>query len=138
MFYYWLFTIVLLAIIELATINLTTIWFVASGILALIVSFFTNNALIQMGVFVVGGVILLATTRSTLIKFLNNRKTKTNLDRIIGMQGMVISNIKKGGYGEVKVDGKIWTAYADTKIVKNSKVIVLEINSTKLKVKGVK
>lgn len=138
MFYYWLLVIILLIIIEAATVNLTTIWFVASGILALIISFFTDNLLIQMGVFVIGGVILLATTRSTLIKLLDNKKAKTNLDRIIGMQGIVISDIKKDSYGEVKVDGKIWTAYADEKLVKNSKVVVLEINSTKLKVRGVK
>lgn len=138
MFYYWLLAIILLVIIEVVTVNLTTIWFVASGILALIISFFTDNLLIQMGVFVIGGVILLATTRSTLIKLLDNKKAKTNLDRIIGMQGIVISDIKKDSYGEVKVDGKIWTAYADEKLVKNSKVVVLEINSTKLKVRGVK
>jgi len=138
MFYYWLLAIILLVIIEVVTVNLTTIWFVASGILALIISFFTDNLLIQMGVFVIGGVILLATTRSTLIKLLDNKKAKTNLDRIIGMQGIVISDIKKDSYGEVKVDGKIWIAYADEKLVKNSKVVVLEINSTKLKVRGVK
>ena len=39
----WLSVIIILAVIEASTINLTTIWFVASGLIALLVSFITDN-----------------------------------------------------------------------------------------------
>jgi membrane protein implicated in regulation of membrane protease activity len=130
----WLIIVILLALIELATINLTTIWFVASGIIALISSIFIKNYIIQFGIFVILGIILLITTRPVLTKLLKTHNEKTNLDRVIGMIGIVTQAITKDKTGEVKVDGKKWTAYADSSIKKNTKVKILEINGVKLKV----
>ena len=48
----WLVVVVLLAIIEASTVNLVSIWFVISGLVALIVSLFTEAFYIQFGVFV--------------------------------------------------------------------------------------
>ena len=50
------------------------------------------------------------------------------------MTGIVTEKID-GEYGEVKVDGKKWTAYSDEKIDVHEKVKVLQINGVKLKVK---
>ena len=49
----WIIVIVILTIIEAATVNLTTIWFVGGGIAALGISFLTDNFAIQFGVFVI-------------------------------------------------------------------------------------
>jgi membrane protein implicated in regulation of membrane protease activity len=134
MFYIWLAIIILLAIAEAMTINLVTIWYVASGIVALILSFFIDNFTIQFAVFTLLGTFLLITTRQFLQTFLNTKNVKTNLDRIIGMNGIVVEEINKNNNGAVKVDGKVWTAYADKKIKVDSTVKVLEINSSKIKV----
>ena len=48
-----------------------------------------------------------------------------------------MKNIEDMNYGEVKVDGKIWTAFADEKIKKDEKVEVLEISGSKIKVRKV-
>ena len=133
----WLIIIIILTILELSTVNLTTIWFVASAIIALIISFFTDNYVIQFGVFVILGVILLVTTRPLLQKALKQSKVATNFDRIIDMEGIVTEKITKNQSGEVKVDGKLWTANADKTIKENSIVKVLEINGVKLKVEKV-
>ncbi len=133
----WLIIIVILTILELSTTNLTTIWFVASAIIALIISFFTDNYIIQFGVFVILGVILLVTTRPLLQNVLKYRKVATNVDRIIGMEGIVTKKIAKNNLGEVKVDGKYWTASADKMIKEGSTVKVLEINGVKIKVEKV-
>lgn len=134
MFYIWLAIIILLAIAEAMTINLVTIWYVASGMVALILSFFIDNFTIQFAVFTLLGTFLLITTRQFLQTFLNTKNVKTNLDRIIGMNGIVVEEINKNNNGAVKVDGKVWTAYADKKIKVDSTVKVLEINSSKIKV----
>ncbi len=134
MFYIWIAIIILLTIVEVMTVNLTTIWFVASGILALIVSFITDNFILQVGVFCIVGILLLITTRPILTKWLSTKQVNTNLDRIIGMQGIVTEEIEKNGTGEVKVDGKRWTAYANKKIKLGSTVKVLLIDGVKIKV----
>lgn len=137
MSYLWVLIIILLALAEVTTVNLTTIWFVASGLVSLILSFFIDNFLIQLGVFVILGIILLITTKSKLQALVNERREKTNLDRIVGMQGYVVEKIKKRKNGAVKVDGKVWTAFADQTIPKDSDVEILAIEGVKVKVKKV-
>ena len=132
---FWICAIIVLAIIEAISVGLTTIWFVVSGIVALIVSFFCDNFLIQFGIFVVLGVILLITTRPLLKKFIKVDNVKTNLDRVVGMDGIVTEEIVPFELGEVKVDGKKWSAISDEKIEKDSTIVVLDIDGVKLKVK---
>lgn len=76
-------------------------------------------------------------TKKTVKKIVP-KKEKTNLDRVVGMEGIVTKKITKNTSGEVKVDGKYWTATADKTILPDTIVKVLELNSTKLKVEIVK
>ena len=138
MIWIWLGIILFLTLIEVSTVNLVTVWYVASAIVALIVSFFIDEFFIQFLVFVLLGTILLITTRDYLLKLFNKHKEKTNLDRVIGMEGLVTQEISKNKPGEVFVDGKRWTAISEKKIKVDSTVKVLEINGVKLKVEEVK
>ena len=133
MFYIWLIVAISLAIVEMLTINLVSIWFVISAILSMIVSLFTDSILIQVAIFVIVGIILMLLTKK-FVKKLTPNSVKTNIDRIIGMEGIVTKKITKNHPGEVKVDGKYWTAISDKTIEYDSIVKILEINSTKLKV----
>lgn len=130
----WLAIIVILAVLEAMTVNLTTIWFVASGFVALVISFFTDSYLIQFGAFVLIGVILLVTTKPLLDKTIKPKKSATNAERVLEMKGLVTEKISKNHNGEVKVDGKRWTAYSDSTIEVGSTVNILKINGVKLKV----
>ncbi len=137
MYVFWLMVIIILAIIEIMTVNLTTIWFIISALVSLFISFFVNNFTIQLGVFVILGIILLVITRPILIKFFSKPKEKMNIDRIIGMSGVVTEDIKNREYGAVKVDGKIWTAYSKKELSKGTYIKVLKINGNKLEVEEV-
>ena len=134
---FWVIMILLLAVIEVITINLVTIWFVASALIALIVSFFVDNFTVQFSIFVILGIIFLITTKKTLDRLVKVKQSKTNLDRIVGMDGVVVEDISKNKIGAVKVDGKVWSATSNKKISAGSIVKVLEINSTKLKVEKI-
>ena len=133
MFYTWLIVVILLAIIEMLSVGLVCIWFVISALAAMILSLFTDNIYLQFGVFVIGGIILLLLTRK-ITKKLVPKKEKTNIDRIVGMTGLVVDKITKKNPGSVKVDGKVWTAVAKETIPVDTEVKILEINSTKLTV----
>lgn len=133
----WLVVVLILIFIEAVTTNLVTIWFVASGIVAMALSIFIDSYLIQFAVFVLLGLILLITTRKYLIKLFGSKSAKTNLDRVIGMTAVVTREISINSPGEVKVDGKYWTAVADKEIKVDSIVKVLEINGVKLSVEEV-
>lgn len=137
MIWIWLGIVIILTIIEISTVNLVTVWFIVSALVSLILSIFIDNFFIQFLVFVILGLILLFTTRETLIKIIGNKKEKTNLDRVVGMTAIVTEEINKNSSGEVKVDGKRWTAISDKRIKVDSTVKVLEINGVKLKVEEV-
>lgn len=134
----WLIVIIILAVLEVMTTSLTTIWFVGGGLVALIISFFTDSYIIQFGAFVIVGVILLVTTKPILTKTLKPKREATNVERVLEMQGLVTEKITRNNNGEVKVDGKRWTAYADKTIEVGSVVNILKINGVKLKVEQIK
>ena len=134
----WLIIVSILAFFELITNNLVTIWFVISGIFALILSIFIDNIPIQFAVFMIGGIILLLLTKPILMKHFNVKKEKTNVDRIIGMEGEVTEEIINNKNGAVKIDGKEWTAFSSQEISKGKLVKVLEIKGVKLKVEEIK
>ena len=104
-FYIWLLLAVILGIIEISTTNLVSIWFVISSLFAMVSSLFTDNILIQIAIFVLVGVLLMPISKKLYSKIKVNN-TKTNIDRIIGMKGIVTEDIIKDDIGEVKVDGK--------------------------------
>ena len=133
----WLCIVIVLTLIEVSTINLVTIWFIASGIIAMILSLFVDNYFIQFFIFVVLGIILLITTRKFLVNISSNKVEKTNLDRVIGENAIVTLEIDKNKIGEVKIDGKKWSAISSKKIKEGSTVKVLSIEGVKLKVEEV-
>lgn len=140
MTYVWLITVIILGFIEAITTGIVSIWFVISGLLALIVSLFTDVFLIQFAIFVIGGIILMITTRASVSKYLKVTPVRNNLDRVIGMKGIVTEDIKKDKYGEVRVDGKRWTAYSkeEKTIKKDEFVEIISIDGNKLAVKKIK
>ena len=137
MVWIWLGIVIILIFIEVITVGLTTVWFVISGFASLILSLFIDSIELEFAVFVLGGVLLLITTRPYLVKKLHVRESRTNLDRVIGMKGTVTENINILKPGEVKVDGKRWTAIADREIIVGTTVEVLEIVGVKIKVKEI-
>lgn len=138
MVWLWLSIVIILTLIEAATVNLVTIWFIASGIVSMIMSLFIDNYFIQFFIFVILGVLLLIITRKYLINISSNTNKKVNLDRIIGSTAIVTLEISKNKIGEVKVDGKKWSAISNKKIKEGSAVKVLSIEGVKLKVEEVK
>ena len=132
---YWLLIIIILTTIEVITTNLVSVWFIASAIISLIVSFFTDSFLVQFAIFVLGGAIFLLLTKPLLKKKLATKKIPTNIDRILGMKGKVTEKIMPNEIGEVYVDGKKWSAYSNETIELNELVIIEAINGVKLKVR---
>ena len=131
----WLIIILILSFIEVITINLVTIWFVISAGLALITSLFVDSYYIQFLVFGIAGLAIMVLTRPILKKMLKKDDVKTNLDRVIGMKGECTLDISKNKVGEVKVDGKRWSAISSDKIKEGDIISVVEIDGVKLKVK---
>lgn len=129
----WLVLFIVLVLVELMTVNLLTLWFALGAIASFFVSLVCDNVSLQMGVFVLVSVISLVILRNILMKVKNKKMIPTNLDRVIGDIGIVTEEINPVTIGEVKVDGKRWSAISDKKIEVDSKVRILAIDGVKLK-----
>ena len=92
---YWIILFLVLLLIELATVNLVSIWFAVGAIAAFITSFFTDSVLLQLFVFVVVSVVSLFVTLPIVKKVKSKDKfVPTNLDRVLGKEAEVTKEIK--------------------------------------------
>ena len=133
--YIWIAAIVLLAILEGATAQLVSIWFVIGGIAALVTSIFTDVIWIQLTVFVAVSILSLLITRPLVKKAMSFQKEDTNAGRIVGQKGIVTEAVENDqGKGQVNVSGSIWTARSmdQTVIPKGASVLVDAIEGVKL------
>ena len=134
----WLIVFIILLVIELATVNLVTIWFAIGALASFALSFFIDSLFWEVFTFVVVSSISLLFTRKFVEKIRGGEITPTNLDMVLGKIGIVTEEITKLEPGEVKVEGKKWSAISTKKISVGSKVEILAIDGVKLKVKEVK
>ncbi len=132
---FWGVLFLLFVVIELATVNLVTIWFAVGALVSLFVSYFVDNVIIQTAVFIVVSLISLLLTKPILRKFKVVNFEPTNSDRFIGKKGDVVKRITPKEKGEVKVLGTIWTATSDETLEVGDEIEVLKIDGVKLIVK---
>ncbi|MGB3366347.1 MAG: NfeD family protein [Acidaminobacteraceae bacterium] len=135
----WTVLIIAFIVIEGLTLGLTSIWFAAGSLVALVLSLFNVPIYIQIVGFLGTATILLIYTRPIAKDFLKIGGTKTNADGLIGEVGQVIIEIAQFKTGQVKVKGQIWTAIDIEKkgIEENSSVEIMEIEGVKLIVRKI-
>ena len=56
----------------------------------------------------------------------NKTKVKSSTDSTMNSIAYVIKDIPDNGFGQIDLNGEIWTAYADSQIEKGKKVIIIE------------
>lgn len=136
---FWAAAIILFGIAEAVTAQLVSIWFVAGSVAALIAGLCNAPLIVQAVVFLAVTIFALVITRPLVKKYIRPKKEHTNADKVIGQVGIVaedIDNIK--ATGQVKVDGKIWTARSidNSVIPTGSEIIIDRIEGVKLMVKN--
>ncbi len=137
--FFWLVIVVVMAIIEIITLGLTTIWFAGGALIAFIASLFGAGLPVQIVLFIVVSFLLLAFTRPFAVKFVNKDRTRTNAESLIGKNAIVLSDINNlKAEGMVSVNGQEWTARTvdDTIIAKDAVVEIVQIKGVKLIVKA--
>ena len=136
----WLIILALCLLVEIATLGLVTIWFAGGALVTFFVAMATDSLLIQMLVFLVVSLLLLFFTRPIAKKFYNSKRTKTNVESVIGEQCKVTETIDNfNGTGTVLLNGLEWTARSkdETVIEAGSRVQVCVVDGVKVIVEKV-
>ena len=108
----WLAIMTVFLIVEAACpFHLVSIWFAAGALVAMIISMLGGELWLQIIAFCIVSGALLAGLWPFIRKFLNPHLTKTNVDSVIGTEGIVTADIDNlNAVGQVKLGGMEWTA----------------------------
>ncbi len=130
----WFAVIIGAALIEINTMDLTSIWFSAGALVAFVFALIGLNPLLQVVIFLGVSLLLILSVRPIVKNYLKTNVISTNTDRLIGKVAVCTKDINLGERGEVKIDGKYWLAISsgDEDILVDEKVEVLAIEGVKL------
>ncbi len=135
MWQFWLIASGIFFIVEIITIGFLIFWLAIGALITMIVSFFTDNLIIQTAVFVISSTILIFATKPFVSKFAKSENpTKTNVDALDGKTGIVTKKIDSiNGTGQVKIDGETWSAIGENEIniEEGTQIIVKDIKGVK-------
>ena len=138
----WLVLIIILLVIEIATLGLTTIWFAGGATAAFLSTFFGVGPVIQWMLFLVLSLAFLLLTRPMAVRYMKNNQVSTNADSLVGKTVVVsekIDNLAQSG--KVNIADIEWMARStdDLKIIPaGRKVKICSIEGVKLIVEEIK
>lgn len=131
----WGGVLVLMLVIEAASVQLTSIWFAAGALVSLITAIIKPEwYAVQVVLFIVVSALSLITVRPLVKKHMKARFQPTNADKCLGKEGVVTETIDGlAGTGLVRLDGNLWTARsADESVIEEGATVVAD------KIAGVK
>ena len=137
----WLLLTIAFVIGELVTVGLTSIWFAAGSLVALLAAICDANIAVQVILFLAVSIGLLVGTRPWAKRFINSKVQKTNVDSVVGARARIterVSNLEQTGRAVVL--GQDWSVRAenDGEIIETGTLIeVVRVSGVKLIVKNV-
>ena len=133
----WILVAIICGAIEIFTAGFWFLWLAIAGVIvALLVQFGLLPALeMQLLVFALFTLLLIIFTRPLVVKFVKSNDTLSNVKALIGQHGITLTSIVPMQFGQVKVNGEIWTAVAEEELEENTRVEVMGIDGVKLIVK---
>lgn len=136
---FWLIIAGLCFVIEIYTVGFFIFLFGIGALIALLVSLFTSNLVIQIVTFIVSSSLLVLFFKPFMNRFLKTDKSvPTNVFRLLDKEGVVVTDIDSiNSTGQVKVKGELWSAMSDNDIAKGERVKVVAINGVKVKVEKI-
>ncbi len=137
----WLIASGIFFICEIITVGFLVFWLGIGALIAMLVSFFTSNIIVQMSVFVISSGLLIFATRPLVNKISKKDVVPTNVYSLIGKKAVVTEDIDwVTGKGQIKFEGEIWSAKSKEQIniPAGSEVEIVSIEGVKAFVKPLK
>ncbi len=135
---YWLIAVGVFLVLEMVTLGLTTVWFAGGAFVAFTAGLLNAPLWIQIVIFLAVSSLLLIFTRPVVERHLNNSRTKTNVESMVGRQGKVTEEIDNFSQtGKIMLDGMEWSARnagPEEKIPINASVEVKEVRGAHVEV----
>lgn len=136
----WLALMIAFVVLEATTVQLICIWFAAGSLASMVVSLLGGALWLQILVFFVVSIVLLAALWPVAKKHFKPKLTATNTDALIGRVCTVTEDIDPVEGGRVKVGDVTWSAGSQSgaRIPAGAQVKILELQGVKVFVEEVK
>ena len=134
----WLVLMVAFLIAEASTVQLICIWFAAGSLSALLVGLLGADLWLQILVFFVVSIVLLALLWPVAKKRFNTKRVATNADALVGKICLVTEDIDPLEGGRIKVGDVTWSALCEKGVPAGKRVKILKIQGAKAIVEEIK
>ena len=134
MFWIWMAAALIFLVIEVGVPGLVFVCFSAGSIGAgIYAQFKPDEYLIQTAIFAIITILLIPLTRRFAKKISLGTAPESNIDALVGQPAIVVKEIiPLEATGQVRIQGEIWSASAETNIPQGSKVTVCGVDGNKL------
>lgn len=107
----WLAAMIVFLLVEASTEQMICLWFACGALASTLVSLFSPSPVLQIVVFLVVSLVLLASLRPLVRKYITPKLVKTNVDAVVGTKGIVTEQVDNlTAQGAVKLGAVTWTA----------------------------
>lgn len=130
----WILVAIVSGVIEMFTAGFWFMWLAISALLVAVgvrVKWLVHLDT-QLLVFALFTLVFIVFTRPLVLKFVKSNDTISNVNALIGQHGIALSEILPMQYGQVKVNGEVWTAASRQEIAADTRIIVTAIDGVKL------
>ena len=110
----WIVLAVAFLLAELGTVALVSLWFVVGAVAAMAAALLGAALWLQVLIFALVSLLMLLLLRPFLHRFVDPHKISTNVDALVGKEGIVteaIDNLE--AVGAVKLGGLTWSARSE-------------------------
>lgn len=133
----WILIAVIAGIIEIFT---SGFWFLWLSLAAILVAAGASLKWLvklpgQLLIFSLFTLIFIIFTRPLVLKTIKTNDTKSNTDALMGQHGVTLTAITPWEYGQIKVNGEVWSVVSQEEIEAGTRVQVIGIEGVKLVVK---
>ncbi len=136
--YAYLAIIVCALIIEFATSEMVSIWFVGGGVVCMILSACGVIWQVHFPIFITVSIVLLLCFRRLAMRYFLKGDAKTNADSVVGKEYELLSDIGFNQPGTIKINDVVWNAVTENQnevILKGEIVKVVGLKGNKYIVK---
>lgn len=141
MIWVWVGIVVISAIVEAFSMDMTSIWITCGGIIGLIIcAIFPEAIFWQILPFIIVTTLCIIFLRPITKKLISKKTVATNVSSFVGKKSKLISAITESDLGTLKINGIIWNAKTNDNSIINAgeEVEIIDIEGNKVIVKQIK
>ncbi|MCL6454804.1 MAG: NfeD family protein [Alicyclobacillus sp.] len=126
----WLIAAIVIGVIELSTVTFVLLWFAVAAGITTVLSLVVTNPWWQFALFAVIGLALYFATRPLARRWRQRPSYPERTETMVGKAGVVVTGEEAGGFATVRIDGELWSARSDERLLPGDPVVVTAASTT--------